>query len=396
MSQTNNNSYQHQIRMLILFSFVPLTGMSIDLFAPSLPGISASLNITPAVAKMVISIYLIGYALGNFVVGILTDALGRRTLLRLSCVLFVIISILPAIFPDEIILLSARLTQGFLIGAIGVINRGIFSDILPTEKLIKLGPTMGFLWGLGPIIGPIIGGFLQEYYGWTSGFYFFSIGVAILTIFVFVYIPETIAVKSKLSFSKIKKDFKEVLTNKLFITLSIGMGLGYSLIISFNTLGPFLIQNIMGYSAAYFGKLAIFLGLAFLPAPIISRKMLNYFSIGKIFLVVIHNFLLFMLIFFMLSFFLKASISLLIIATMIVYFACGSIFPISMGKGISMFKHISGTAAAVMYLINMSIAGFVAFIQSYLHANTITDMISIYLVLILMIVGLYWYKLKDL
>lgn len=126
MSQTNNNSYQHQIRMLILFSFVPLTGMSIDLFAPSLPGISASLNITPAVAKMVISIYLIGYALGNFVVGILTDALGRRTLLRLSCVLFVIISILPAIFPDEIILLSARLTQGFLIGAIGVINRGIF------------------------------------------------------------------------------------------------------------------------------------------------------------------------------------------------------------------------------------------------------------------------------
>ena len=397
MCYTNNNkSYQHIIRMFTLFSFIPLMGMSIDLFAPSLPGISSSLDISPAIAKMVISIYLIGYALGNFIIGILTDSLGRRSLLRLSCILFIIVSLMPTIFPNENILLISRFAQGFLMGAIGVINRGIFSDILPTEKLIKLGPTMGFLWGLGPIAGPIIGGFLQEYYGWKSGFYFFSIVSLFLTLLVFIYIPETIAKKSKLSVIKIKKDLKEVLTNKLFIALSVGMGLGYSLIISFNTLGPFLIQDIMGYSAVYFGKLAIFLGLAFLPAPIIARKMLNHYSIGKIFLVVIHSFLLFMVIFFILSLFIKISIGLLIISTMVVYFACGSIFPLSMGKGISMFKHISGTAAAIMYLINMSITSLVSFTQSYLHANNITDIISIYLILILMVVGLYWYKLKDL
>lgn len=72
------------------------------------------------------------------------------------------------------------------------------------------------------------------------------------------------------------------------MTLCIAMGIAYSLIISFNTLGPFLIQDVMEYSAAYFGKLAISLGCAFLPAPILGRKLLDHYSVGKIFFVVIH------------------------------------------------------------------------------------------------------------
>ncbi|WP_234393539.1 MFS transporter [Francisella adeliensis] len=389
-------SYQHRVRMFILLSFLPLMGMTIDLFAPSLPGISSSLNISPSIAKMVISLYLIGCALGNFITGILTDALGRRRLLRSACILFIIVSLAPTIFPNETVALVSRFTQGFLMGSIAVVNRGIFTDILPTEKLMKLGPTMGFLWGIGPILGPIMGGFLQELFGWKSGFYFFAIIVGLLTILVFKYVPETIAKKSKLSSKKIKKDIFEVITNKEFITLSVVMGLTYSLIISFNTLGPFLIQDIMGYSASYFGKLAIFLGLAFLPAPIIGRKLLNHFSLGKIFFIVIHAFLIVIFFFFTLSFMAKSSITLLILTTMVVYFACGSIYPISMGKGMSMFKNISGTAAAIMSLINMSITSLTSFIQSYLHAHNIINMIAIYLILMLAIMTLYWYKLKEL
>ncbi|WP_236939880.1 MFS transporter [Francisella uliginis] len=385
-----------KIRIIILLSFFILMGMSIDLFAPSLPGISSSLKIDPSTAKMVISMYLIGYALGNFIIGIITDAIGRRTLLRASCVLFVIISILPPLIPNEYVLLVVRFFQGFLMGSMGVLSRGVFSDILPAEKLLKLGPTIGFLWGLGPIVGPIIGGFLQEYFGWESGFYFFAIITLIITILVFIYIPETIAKKTSLKFSQVYKNIIEVVSNKQFMSLCVAMGMAYSMIISFNTLGPFLIQDVMGYSPAYFGKLAIFLGCSFLPAPIIARKLLDYFPVSKIFFIMTHFFILLILLFFISSYFMQSSISLLIVATMTVYFVCGSIFPLSMGKGISMFSHISGTAAAIMYLTNMTISSLTSFIQGYLHADTITNIVAIYLVLIAIIVGLYWYKLKDL
>lgn len=397
MSTIDYSSYQHKIRMFILLLFPILMGMSIDLFAPSLPGISLSLNISASLAKMVISFYLIGYAIGNFIIGVITDALGRKNLLRTCCVGFVIASILPTLMPNEYILLIARFGQGFLMGSIGVLNRGIFSDTLPPQKLIKLGPTMGFLWGLGPIIGPILGGFLQQAFGWKSGFYFFSIIVGILTIMVFKYIPETIEKKTKLNVVKIKNDLIEVITHKEFMSLSIVMGIAYSLIISFNTLGPFLIQGIMGYSASYFGKLAIFLGFAFLPAPIIGRKLIDHFSVGKIFFNVIHIFTLLTILSFIVSLYIQNSIELLVIATMFVYFTCGSIFPLAMGKGISMFRHISGTAAAIiMYFINMAITSFVSFAQSYIHTHTISSVISIYLILMFMIIGLYWYKLKEL
>ncbi|QIW11067.1 multidrug effflux MFS transporter [Francisella sp. LA112445] len=382
--------------MVILLSFFILMGMSIDLFAPSLPGISSSLNISSATAKMVISVYLVGYALGNFIIGIITDALGRRTLLRSSCLLFVIVSILPPLIPNEYVLLTVRCCQGLLMGSMGVLSRSIFSDILPPEKLLKLGPTLGLLWGLGPIVGPIIGGFLQEYFGWKAGFYFFTIVTFIITVLVFVYIPETIAKKTQLKISQVSKNITEVVTDAKFMTLCIVMGMAYSMIISFNTLGPFLIQDVMGYSPSFFGKLAIFLGCSFLPAPIIARKILDHYSVSKIYFMVTHFFILLMLIFFVASYFIHDSLSLLVIATMAAYFVCGAIFPLSIGKGISMFTHVSGTAAAIMYLINMTITSLVSFIQGGLHAHTVANIIAIYLVLMVIILGLYWYKLKDL
>ncbi|WP_245806482.1 MFS transporter [Francisella halioticida] len=213
-----------KIRIIILLSFFILMGMSIDLFAPSLPGISSSLNISASTSKMVISMYLIGYALGNFIIGIITDAIGRRTLLRASCVLFIIVSVLPPLIPNEYVLLVVRFFQGFLMGAMGVLSRGIFSDILPPERLLRFGPTIGFLWGVGPIIGPIIGGFLQEYFGWKSGFYFFAIITFVITILVFIYIPETIVKKSELKLSQIYINIAEVVSNKQFISLCIVMG----------------------------------------------------------------------------------------------------------------------------------------------------------------------------
>ncbi len=107
---------------------------------------------------------------------------------------------------------------------------------------------------------------------------------SILLILIYFNVPETIEKKSKLSVTKMKRDLKEVFLHKEFMALVITMGIAYSLIITFNTLGPFLIQGVMGHSALFFGKLSIFSGLAFLPAPILCRHLLNTYPVGKLFL----------------------------------------------------------------------------------------------------------------
>ena len=194
----NTSTNNRLLILIIILSLFPLSGMTIDLFAPSLPAISAALQIPGSITKLIISLYVLGYAFGNCIIGLLTDALGLKSLLKILSLLFIIASFAPIVFPNETVLLTARFLQGLFMGGIAVLCRTILSDTLPPEKLVKLGPIVGFLWGLGPVIGPILGGYLQYYFNWKAGFYFFGIITTILFIAICIYIPETIEKKSKL------------------------------------------------------------------------------------------------------------------------------------------------------------------------------------------------------
>ena len=390
-----NTSTNNKIIMLLIIPFFTLSGTPVDLVAPSLPAISTALQVSGSITKLIMSIYILGYAFGNCTIGLLTDALGRKSLLRASCFLFAIASFIPIIFPNEIVLLTSRFFQGIFMGGVAVLCRTILSDTLPPERLLKIGPIVGFLWGLGPVIGPILGGYLQYYFNWKAGFYFFGIITMILFVATCIYIPETIEKKSKLRLSKMRVDIKEVLSSSEFMSLVMAMGFAYALILTFNTLGPFLIQNEMHYDPVFFGKLAIFLGIAFIPSPIICRYLLNYLSLGKVFSILIHSFLIITFILLILSIFFNMSLVIIVVASMVAYFICGAVAPLSLGKGLSMFKHISGTATAVMYLINCTIASLIAFGESLISIYSVSTVISVYLMLIFMIFILYRFRLHK-
>lgn len=258
-----------------LLLLMPIVGMAVDLISPSLPAITRGLNIPAHLAKDVISIYLLGYALGNFITGFIADAWGRKKLLRMSLAAFFIISLLPVLFPDIKMLLTARFLQGLTLGAVAVLARTIFSDVLEPEKLVRLGVLIGTMWGLGPIIGPIIGGYLQFYFGWKAGFCFFAAITLISFISIFIIIPETHFNRHALNVKTITKNLTEVLTHHLFIAIVILMGCAYSLIIIFNTMGPFLIQETLHYSPVFFGHVALWLGIIFLLSTLFCRQLLK-------------------------------------------------------------------------------------------------------------------------
>jgi len=96
---------EHRRKLIIrtLLCLMPIVGMAVDLIAPSLPAIADSLNISSATTKNIITIYLLGYALGNFLTGFLTDALGRQNLIRIGLVGFIFASLLPIISPYIIV-----------------------------------------------------------------------------------------------------------------------------------------------------------------------------------------------------------------------------------------------------------------------------------------------------
>jgi MFS transporter, DHA1 family, multidrug resistance protein len=386
----NLSSQRIQLIVWTLLSFMPVIGMAVDLISPSLPAIASGLDIAESSAKNVISLYLLGYALGNFFAGFLTDAFGRQKLIRLNLLGFIAFSLIPIVLPQISFLLLARFLQGLTLGAVAVVIRAIVSDILPPEKLIRFGVLIGTMWGLGPVIGPILGGYLQFYFGWQAGFYFFALITFIGLTATFFIVPETHFNKHPLQLQTIQKNLSEVLRNRLFLAIVILMGLVYSLLIIFNIMGSFLIQSKFHYSAVFFGHLALYFGLVFLVATFVCRYLLKSHPVEKLFFIVINLSFLITLVLFAVSFLLTDSIVLLALASGLVFFICGFLFPMSMGKGMSLFRHIAGTASATMYLLNMLITSACGLLVSFINVQSIVPLICVYLLLLLGCVLIYW------
>ncbi len=392
---TNNNptvlsEKRAQLIIYILLILMPIVGMAVDLIAPSLPAMVTDLQSSAQTIKAIISIYLFGYALGNFIAGFLTDAWGRKKLIRIAVLGFAVISLLPVLFPNIEIVLLTRFLQGITLGATAVLARAIFSDILTPEKLVRMGVLIGAMWGLGPVIGPLLGGYLQVYFGWQAGFCFFTIVSFMLFIAVVCIIPETHMNRHPLNFHMIKHNFIETLKHPLFMAMVLLMGMAYSLIITFNTSGPFLIQTVLHYSPVFFGHLALCLGLMFLSATFICRYLLNNFAVERLLFLIIHLSLFVAMVGLVASYMFTHSVVLITCISAVMFFACGFTFPMSMGKGMSLFRHIAGTASATMYLINILITSLTSFLVSFIHVQSVIPMLWVYVVLLLICVWVYW------
>lgn len=379
-----------KIIILTLLCLMPIVGMAVDLIAPSLPAISRGLKVSPAVVKNIITLYLIGYAFGNFFTGFLTDALGRQKLIRISLFGFVLSSLLPVFVPHMWMLLVSRLLQGLTIGSTAVVMRAIISDILTADELIRIGVLLGSMFGLGPVIGPLIGGYLQFYLGWKACFIFFAIIALVGFIAVAFIIPETHFNRHQLHLKTIGHNLTEVLSHKKFMAMVLIMGAVYSMMITFNTVGPFLIQTTLHYTPVFFGHIALCMGLFFLLATIVCRYLLNKFKVERLLLILINAAFIIAIFALIISYIDSKNINLITAISACMFFACGFIFPMSMGKGLSLFQHISGTATATMYLINILMTSSVAFILSFIDIHTSIPMIWTFLMLMLICVILYW------
>lgn len=373
----------------LLLCLMPLVGMSIDLISPALPAIATGLHISHSLAKSTIYIYLLGAIIGNFITGFLSDAIGRQKLMRFGLMGFILASLMPIFFPITSVLLIARLFQGIMLGGVSVLIRAIFSDLLPHEKLVRFSMLTGTMWGLGPVLGPVIGGYLQFYLGWQACFGFFALFAFIPFILLSCLLPETHLQKHPLKLSIIKQHVTEVLKNKLFLSLSAIMGLSYGLIITFHTIAPFLVQDTLGYSAIFFGHLAFLLGIGYLLATFIGRRLYGRYSIPILFSKSILFIWILAFIMLLLSYIFPKSISLLSIASIIAFASSGIFFPLAMGKGNSMLRHIAGTATAIMFLINVGISSLTSFLVSFISAHRTSSVLICYVVLLSLIFIIY-------
>ncbi len=159
-----------------------LSALSMNLFLPSLPGMAEYFNTTASVMSLSVGVYLFINAVLQLVIGPISDKFGRRRVI-LAGLLIYLVATLGCIFaPNVVVFLAFRMLQAAVAVAM-VLSRAVVRDTTPAEEAgAKIAyVTMGM--SLVPMIGPAIGGYLEESFGWHANFWLlFGLGVVILAL----------------------------------------------------------------------------------------------------------------------------------------------------------------------------------------------------------------------
>lgn len=362
------------LRLSILLAMVPLTGATIDIYVPSLPAITAHFGVTAQLVQWTIPSYLIGYSLAQLFCGAFSDAWGRRALLIMGIVLYTGASLLAASASSISMLILMRFVQGLGVAAPGVLARAIASDSFDSDRLPQVTNYITLAWALGPIIAPLIGGYLQHVFGWRAVFYFLTAYGCVVLFLIYFLLPETNPYRHELRPDTLLDQYKAVLASPVFLGCSLVLAIIYAQLILFNVIGPFLIQMVLGESPIVFGRVALSLGAAWFLGSLANRILTA--KVSQLPLTEIATAVAFVgsIIMAWLALASPLSLSNLVIPTALVFMSGSITFTRCFGLSVRLFPERAGTASALvgtLFIAGSALAGFGA---SFLEAATATPL----------------------
>ena len=260
-----------------------ISGISTDLYAPSLPAISEEFGVSGTLVQQTISITLIGYAFGQIVFGLIADCVGRLRALYPGMALFVAASLLAMVAPNIETLMAARILQGFAVGACQVVARALLVDNIKGERFYIAVVYLSLAWGLGPVIAPFIGGLVQHWVGWRANFLLYAVYSGAL-LWMAMGLRESLAVTHRKTLRDAVAGYALIGRNRQFLSAVLILGASFASFLVWNIIGPHLVQHTLGHGPRYFGATALAAGLAYLIGTLLNRTLIRHLPVPRIML----------------------------------------------------------------------------------------------------------------
>lgn len=353
-----------------------LGGIAIDLYAPSIPSIGRALQTSQAVMLNTITIFLVSYALGQLFFGLFSDSKGRKPAVATGLLVFIVGSMLATQAHTIQTLMVARALQGFAIGSCQVVARAILVDRLKGDRLRVAIIYLSLAFGLGPVIAPYIGGVVEETVGWRWNFVIYGIYGLVVLLFVILGMRESLDASKRQSLKYAILGYREILLNREFFLSVVLLGGSFSAFLMWNILGPYLIQENLGYSASFFGTTALVCGISYLLGTLINRVVATRFKGMQI---MRFGVLLFIIgVVCMIASSSGIKLYLIMAGVVLVDFAQGFIFPNAMARSMSIFVHRASVAASLQGFLMLVIGSISSGLASPVRIDSGIQMAAIY------------------
>ena len=265
-----------RITIFLLMTLGTLGQLALNIMLPSLPAIARAFDAVPGTERLILSVFLIGFAGGQLVVGPLSDRFGRRRILLPGLTLYALTSFVVIAAPSMETLLAARLVQGIGAAAGFVVARAIVRDCFEGPALVRLFGMLTLAMGFTPGIAPVIGGALQDAFDWqATAFATGIIGVAVVTMCA-LFVPETgVRTSIPLSLRSIGTGYVSILGERTFRRFGGTNALTLGSLYAYYAGGPELFIVQFGLTPTAFGWLAVVHSAAFVLGAAASARFSN-------------------------------------------------------------------------------------------------------------------------
>ena len=259
---------RYKIFLLILLGMLTAFGPFVtDMYLPALPTMTTYFDTSVSMVQLGLTFSMIGLAVGQLLIGPISDKVGRRRPLIASMVLFIVSTVACIFSPDVVFFTAMRLLQG-IAGAGGiVISRSIATDEFSGHELLKMLAVIGAINGIAPIVAPVVGGVMLSVIDWR-GIFLVLLVLGVVLLVGSIMLRESLPVerRSKSGVLGTFASFGVVARNRRFISYVLQQGFAQFILFANIASSPFIIQQHYGYSplvfSACFGVNAIAIGVA--------------------------------------------------------------------------------------------------------------------------------------
>lgn len=271
---TEGNRHRVLLLTLLLGGYTMLGPFSISTYMPFFPELAEGLAASPDAVQQSLSAYLAAFGFMLLFHGPLSDAFGRRPVILIGLLVFVVASFGAALSTSIEVLVAFRVLQGLSAGAGSIAGRAVARDLFEGAQAQRLFSHITMIFAIAPAVAPVFGGWLHQAFPWQSVFTFLAVFALIQLIASYFFLPESLArdQRDSLRPAGLIKRYLSVGRNARFWLLTLALSGNFAAFFLYIAAAPEFVRTTLGLGPNQFGWLFI---------PAMSGVMLGAFLSGR-------------------------------------------------------------------------------------------------------------------
>jgi DHA1 family bicyclomycin/chloramphenicol resistance-like MFS transporter len=359
---------------IVLALLSALSPFATDTFLSAMPTMAKDFNVGINKIEFTITFYFIGFALGQFFGGPLSDSYGRKTLASIGLIIYGISAFSIPFSKNIEMVWVLRIVQAIGGGFASVTNMAFVRDWFHGKQFAKLVSVITMVMMLAPLVAPFIGGALMTNNQWGNIFYFMAAVALIILIILLVIMPES-RKKEELTYSLTRKQligkYKLIFSSKSTSFLVFAIGFSISAMFAFITTASFIYLDFFQIESSSFFILFASGVMANILITIINTLLIKYFQIEKLLRTGLYLQFLAALSLLIATLIPSPPFALVFISLVLIVGSLGLVFSNGSAIVINSFPQIGGAANAVVGVVRFTISSIVCSLISLFHSKNL-------------------------